>query len=584
MLTYGGADRRLCADKDNIFITTTDVNNNTNKRNETTKERNKNKQYIPYNLFHRTGPDYDNDDHCLEECVVSSLHHHWNDNNDGHCCRNTSSIRSGPHGDFAWDPTLVDTVMNENDNDDDDATKQQQKRQRHEAAHAIAQAAREAGQWLADEIQPDVVFLSTPHGISVETNFGLYLGSNPQAAGSARIGQDLVNAINQSSSSSSSRIPYDITVDAIPIQRNLSNDLLTYLLQQQDNNQATINVTGLYVAPDVYIPIPLFWAEVIPLLLIPRQQQQQESTLPPPHYMIWSHPHRRYTQAIDMVPELLQMGQEIATWMDTTNDDIRFAVVISGDLAHTHESTGPYGYAPEAAWLDQALGYWAGGEKNNHDTGKIRNDLCTNPQRQHALLETARLLQPKGMSCGYTGMVLLHGMLCGQSSSSTSSNGDNDDKNNNNHKTTATPPFSSSSSFSTTNTTNPTPAFLATLGRAGKTVQGTIEKATAVTSTTSSWIHPPSLLQGGITTTTSQQQNRRLRRTTTKENHPHERTDNDLDDKNRPSKDNDDNNMNNDNNNKENLQEEEEWRSKLLVNRNVTYYGMMVAQFWRRAE
>lgn len=108
-----------------------------------------------------------------------------------------------PHGDFAWDPTLVPNSETQ-----------------HAAAAAIATAARTVGQWLGsseskretasnssrnsirerrqrttssrmwmDGIDPDVLFLSTPNGISLSKDFAVYL--DPTASGSVEIGSDL---------------------------------------------------------------------------------------------------------------------------------------------------------------------------------------------------------------------------------------------------------------------------------------------------------------------------------------------------------------------------------------------------------
>jgi len=73
--------------------------------------------------------------------------------------------------------------------------------------------------------------------------------------------------------------------------------------------------------------------------------------------------------------------------------DKRVAVVISSDLAHTHLASGPYGKSAAAEPFDLAVGEW----------GKT---LAPAP-----LLETARSLVPKALSCGYTGLVMLHGMM-----------------------------------------------------------------------------------------------------------------------------------------------------------------------------
>ena len=75
-----------------------------------------------------------------------------------------------PHGDFTFDPSLVHY---ENGS-----------RELHEAARG-AGAALEA-------LEPELVFLTTPHGMALERDFTVYENSN--ASGFASIGQDLHNA------------------------------------------------------------------------------------------------------------------------------------------------------------------------------------------------------------------------------------------------------------------------------------------------------------------------------------------------------------------------------------------------------
>jgi aromatic ring-opening dioxygenase LigB subunit len=96
-----------------------------------------------------------------------------------------------------------------------------------------------------------------------------------------------------------------------------------------------------------------------------------------------------------MVPELLQIGSILRDWMEALPE--RVGVIISGDLSHTHQATGPYGYSNASTPFDNAVQNWA-----------------YHPYRFAAsLLDEARLLQPRAMSCGYTGLVLLHGILNG---------------------------------------------------------------------------------------------------------------------------------------------------------------------------
>ena len=99
-----------------------------------------------------------------------------------------------------------------------------------------------------------------------------------------------------------------------------------------------------------------------------------------------------------MVPELTKVGAAIRNWMEQML--LRIGVLISGDMSHTHQASGPYGYSNTSAPFDAAVGHWA-----------------ANPCHHAAsLLQEATSLQDHAMSCGFTGMVLLHGMLCGDSS------------------------------------------------------------------------------------------------------------------------------------------------------------------------
>lgn len=320
-----------------------------------------------------------------------------------------------PHGDFAFDPSLVPVA--------DSAAR--------DAAEAIAAAARSVGQWLgsssssvtsSSSVDPDLIFLSTPHGVSMSNDFAVYL--NAAASGTVEIGADL----HQNSSSSY----YTVTLPPIPLAPILAQELvnqLTTVLQQHQN------VTGVEI-PGGDTPLLLQWAEVIPLLLIARRQpleskQSVQSLLrqtttttivnknpltssdnnTPRQHLIWTHPLRRYTTAPAMVTELLHLGDWLGTWLDAL--PINVAVVISGDLSHTHESTGPYGYSATAALMDAALGSWAA-------------DPCANADD---LLVTAAALQNRALSCGFTGFVLLHGILCGGGDGGNRRGGDSSNNN-----------------------------------------------------------------------------------------------------------------------------------------------------------
>ena len=276
-----------------------------------------------------------------------------------------------PHGDFAYDPLLVDEPAERR------------------AATRIATASRRVGHhFLHQTINPDIIFLITPHGIALTHDFGLYLGQ--KAWGYADIGVDLHHRPNATK-------PYRVTLPTpIPLAPTLVQDLL-------DKYMVGMNVTGIKTSADESQPMNLQWAEVIPLLLVNASKHHTTTRCNSTRqYIIWSQPLRRFGdfEGADMVEELIRLGQAIFDWMEQRPE--RFAVLVSADLSHTHRADGPYGYAAASQRFDDYIHKWA------------RYDPCHDAR---ALLEHATALQPQALSCGYTGMVLLHGMLCGAGTS-----------------------------------------------------------------------------------------------------------------------------------------------------------------------
>lgn len=108
-------------------------------------------------------------------------------------------------GDFAFDPSLV-----HNSN----------------GSLELHLACLEAGKHIAG-LQPDLILLSTPHGIEITNDFLFY--QNSLAAGFARIGGDLHN---------SSFPLYDVPLNTT-VAVNVTNDLLQHLLV------AGLNVSGI---------------------------------------------------------------------------------------------------------------------------------------------------------------------------------------------------------------------------------------------------------------------------------------------------------------------------------------------------
>jgi aromatic ring-opening dioxygenase LigB subunit len=205
----------------------------------------------------------------------------------------------------------------------------------------------------------------------------------------------------------SGKLPYNVTIsdiDMAPVH-DMGEEFLQWMQKEKSHP-----VSGIYSYNDD-TPLPLNWGEIIPLLLLPSSwkqkrsngDQRQQSQPPPPKPLIWTFPYRRYEHGPEMVEELLSIGGDVMTWIQKRPE--RIGVIISGDLSHTHLSNGPYGYSPASELYDNAIGQWA-------NSTLLSDDVCHNHNVTMALLDRAKALQPNAKSCGFTGYVLWHGMMC----------------------------------------------------------------------------------------------------------------------------------------------------------------------------
>lgn len=252
-----------------------------------------------------------------------------------------------PHGDFAFDPGLV--------NGTGGATK-------------LHEASMLAGEYI-DSLRPDVVFMTTPHGLELRSDFLVYL--NTHLAGASPLGDVPHHAGPQT-------VPMNLTTDT-----RLANTLLDRLTAEG------LNVEGLLGFSDSE-PLPISWGEILPMTyLAPRNF----SALPP--VVVMGMPTRRFNHSAEMVGELITLGNAVGAFLEDRPE--RVAWVVSADLAHTHLASGPYGFCPCAQPFDEAVQRWA-----------ARGDSA-------ALLVNATKYQKLGAaSCGFTGLVALEGMLHNQ--------------------------------------------------------------------------------------------------------------------------------------------------------------------------
>ncbi|KAL4428144.1 hypothetical protein ABPG75_002233 [Micractinium tetrahymenae] len=281
-----------------------------------------------------------------------------------------------PHGDIALDPAR------------DPALNSTQRRQ----ATELHAAALQAGKFLQDA-SPELIFLATPHGVADLERHAFFL--NPTAAGCL----DPLPALPGGSGSATGATAATAAgagaegsaeAQLSPAQQQLGHPgrrrctdvsvavgtsvmLLKFLRDR--TFQQTTGLSGFGPPGEAAAPFPLGWDEL-------RGSAR---------FLLLSFPSRRYNESVQMAPEVLDMG--MALWDALEALPQRVAVLVSGDLAHTHDPAGPYGFSKDAAPFDAAVGRWA-------DSLRADELLGEAARRQHG-----------AKSCGFLGMVMLHGML-----------------------------------------------------------------------------------------------------------------------------------------------------------------------------
>eukprot|EP01079_Euglenida_sp_SAG-EU17-18_P001284 gene1284-425_t len=164
-----------------------------------------------------------------------------------------------PHGDFAFDPSLVDFKNHSTD---------------------LNRAALDVGS-RAMALKPDLVVLITPHGVSADRDFLLYGNTNGY------------------------NIPLSLAMDAEVVGNMIPLPNTSVLVSFGDGEDQALR-----------------WAEVIPLLLLrgdhpplasPRAADAGRTAVQLPRAVFMSAPSRRHTDTVEMVAsgELTRLGQRI---------------------------------------------------------------------------------------------------------------------------------------------------------------------------------------------------------------------------------------------------------------------------------
>lgn len=123
----------------------------------------------------------------------------------------------------------------------------------------------------------------------------------------------------------------------------------------------------------------LIWGSVVPILFLPSSSSLR--------FVFVSLPGRRLVNnAVDMVPELLRVGQSFLQVLESSSSS-RVGLLISGDLSHRHLCDGPYGCDPSADKFDNAVAKWF--------------------QNTAGSIDPFVKLAKDALSCGFSGLVIM---------------------------------------------------------------------------------------------------------------------------------------------------------------------------------
>jgi len=181
--------------------------------------------------------------------------------------------------------------------------------------HACVEAARLVSSW-----SPAIIFLVTPHGVSLSEHLGIYM--NGSAAGNAEWKDDWKE---------------------FKVEVKLSLQTSTNLYKHLKESNLKVETIRSFAGD---CDIVLRWGEVVPLWFLNQTLQQQNSqskvefVILSPTAPSGNGSAQRSTLSPSKIPENLEFGKSIRKFIDSIPQ--RVAFVVSGDLAHTHSVSQNY--------------------------------------------------------------------------------------------------------------------------------------------------------------------------------------------------------------------------------------------------
>ena len=221
-------------------------------------------------------------------------------------------------------------------------------------------AMEQAGKTLAAE-NPDLVVMLVPHGYTLPEQHVVYLHERYLGLLYDAANPDVFGPLHMANIWHGDRAAAEMVLAAMQAKH--------------------IPATGLIQGGPAFA-LTLAWSETVPLYYLLRDCA--------PRVVIISLPRTRYDKMMAIQPDLAALGDVLYEF--AAAHEQRVSIVISSDLAHTHDASGPYGFHAAAAKLDYHVDYW------------VRS-----PRRER--LNQMLALQTDGKACGMAGMCVLQVIL-----------------------------------------------------------------------------------------------------------------------------------------------------------------------------
>ena len=229
-----------------------------------------------------------------------------------------------------------------------------------EAFRPLHEAMERAGREVAAR-KTDIDILLTPHGFTLSDIYVVYMHERFQA---------LFYNLNESNTFG------DIAARELwPGDRQTAERLLAAMKQK------AIPADGLIQGSPTYA-LTLGWGETVPLHYLVAGET--------PRAVIVSLPRKRYEGLAEMQNNLADLGRVLLDLAESYPGAV--SIVVSADMAHTHDATGPYGFHESADAFDHLVQQWA-----QKPTRGGLNELLA--------------LQPTAKACGMAGMCVLQSIF-----------------------------------------------------------------------------------------------------------------------------------------------------------------------------